>query len=163
MNKEKIHKLRRKLGWVVFLGGMVANVIISWGFLFMKPVFHLLFSIATGVFSVKLLAISLVKCFLDMQVAKSHQVFSLVDECDDIIIMRQNKPNKNYKSKNHSNFILTYHIIFTCKYRKKLLVKYGDWRSQQSNIKILYQKSRLMPYNIFDITFQISTNFIQDF
>lgn len=40
MNKEKIHKLRRKLGWVVFLGGMVANVIISWGFLFMKPVFH---------------------------------------------------------------------------------------------------------------------------
>ena len=104
-----------------------------------------------------------VKMFLDMQVAKSHQVFSLVDECDDIIIMRQNKPNKNYKSKNHSNFILTYHIIFTCKYRKKLLVKYGDWRSQQSNIKILYQKSRLMPYNIFDITFQISTNFIQDF
>ena len=48
MNKEKIHKLRRKLGWVVFLGGMVANVIISWGFLFMKPVFHLLFSIAAG-------------------------------------------------------------------------------------------------------------------
>ena len=40
--------------------------------------------------------------------------------------MRKNKPNKNYKSKNHSNFILTYHIIFTCKYRKKLLVKYGD-------------------------------------
>ena len=64
MNKEKIHKLRRKLGWVVFLGGMVANVIISCGFLFMKPVFHLFFSIATGVFSVKLLAISLLKCFL---------------------------------------------------------------------------------------------------
>ena len=64
MNKEKIHKLRRKLGWVVFLGGMVANVIISLGFLFMKPVFHLLFSIATGVFSVKLLVISLFKCFL---------------------------------------------------------------------------------------------------
>ena len=64
MNKEKIHKLRRKLGWVVFIGGMVANVIISWGFLFIKPVFHLLLSIATGVFSVKLLVISLVKCFL---------------------------------------------------------------------------------------------------
>lgn len=63
MNKEKIHKFRRKLGWVVFLGGMVANVIISWGFLFMKPVFHLLFSIATGVFSGKLLGISLLKCF----------------------------------------------------------------------------------------------------
>lgn len=27
MNKEKIHKLRRKLGWVVFIGGMVVNVI----------------------------------------------------------------------------------------------------------------------------------------
>ena len=32
MNKENVHKFRRKLGWVVFLGGMVANVIISWGF-----------------------------------------------------------------------------------------------------------------------------------
>ena len=63
MNKEKIHKFRRKLGLVVFLGGMVANVIISCGFLFMKPVFHLLFSIATGVFSVTLLSISLLKCF----------------------------------------------------------------------------------------------------
>lgn len=40
MSKEKIHKFRSKLGWVVFLGGMVANVIISWGFLFMKPVFQ---------------------------------------------------------------------------------------------------------------------------
>ncbi|MFQ8987963.1 MAG: hypothetical protein ACLR6T_04690 [Intestinibacter sp.] len=64
MNKGKIHKFRRKLGWIVFLGGMVANVIISWGFLFMKPVFHLLFSIAAGAFSGKLLAISLLKFFL---------------------------------------------------------------------------------------------------
>lgn len=64
MNKEKIHNFRRKLGWVVFIGGMVANVIISWGFLLIKPVFHLLFSIAAGVFSIKLLGISLLKCFL---------------------------------------------------------------------------------------------------
>ena len=42
------------------------------------------------------------------------------------INMRKNKQNKNYQSKNHSKFILTYHIIFTCKYRKKLLTKYGD-------------------------------------
>ena len=42
------------------------------------------------------------------------------------VIMRKNKPNKNYQSKNHSKFILTYHIIFTCKYRKKLLIKYGE-------------------------------------
>lgn len=40
--------------------------------------------------------------------------------------MKKNKPNKNYKSKNHSKFILTYHIIFVCKYRSKLLIKYGE-------------------------------------
>lgn len=40
--------------------------------------------------------------------------------------MKKNKPNKNYKSKNHSKFILTYHIIFVCKYRKILLIKYGE-------------------------------------
>lgn len=32
--------------------------------------------------------------------------------------MKKNKLNKNYKSKNHSKFILTYHIIFVCKYMK---------------------------------------------
>lgn len=31
-----------------------------------------------------------------------------------------------YKNKNHSKFLLTYHIIFVCKYRKKILIKYGD-------------------------------------
>lgn len=40
--------------------------------------------------------------------------------------MKKNKSNPNYKSKNHSKFILTYHIIFVCKYRKKLLIKYGE-------------------------------------
>lgn len=39
--------------------------------------------------------------------------------------MRKNKPNKNYQSLNHSKFTLVYHIIFVCKYRKKLLIKYG--------------------------------------
>ena len=32
----------------------------------------------------------------------------------------------NYKSKNHSKFVLKYHLIFVCKYRKKLLIKYGE-------------------------------------
>lgn len=41
-------------------------------------------------------------------------------------IMRKKRQNKNYTSVNHSKFILTYHIIFTCKYRKKLLIKYGE-------------------------------------
>lgn len=40
--------------------------------------------------------------------------------------MRKNKHNKNYKSKNHSKYILAYHLIFTCKYRKKLLITYGE-------------------------------------
>lgn len=31
-----------------------------------------------------------------------------------------------YTSINHSKFTLKYHIIFTCKYRKKLLIKYGE-------------------------------------
>ena len=66
-----------------------------------------------------------------------------MDECDDIIIMRKNKPNKNYKSKNHSNFILTYHIIFTCKYRKKLLIKYGEDVKQ-----IMYDISKKYDFDI---------------
>ena len=40
--------------------------------------------------------------------------------------MKKNKSNKNYRSLNHSKFTLTYHIIFVCKYRKKLLIKYGN-------------------------------------
>lgn len=40
--------------------------------------------------------------------------------------MKKNKINKNYNSLNHGKFVLTYHIIFTCKYRKKLLIKYGN-------------------------------------
>lgn len=32
----------------------------------------------------------------------------------------------NYKSINHSKYNIKYHLIFVCKYRKKLLIKYGD-------------------------------------
>ena len=32
----------------------------------------------------------------------------------------------NYTTKNHGKFTLTVHIIFVCKYRKPLLVKYGQ-------------------------------------
>jgi putative transposase len=32
----------------------------------------------------------------------------------------------DYKTLNHSKFLLIYHIIFVVKYRKKLLKKYGD-------------------------------------
>ena len=57
--------------------------------------------------------------------------------------MRKNKPNKNYKSKNHSKFILTYHIIFTCKYRKTLLIKYGEDVKQ-----IMYDISKRYDFDI---------------
>lgn len=30
-------------------------------------------------------------------------------------------------SKNHSKFILRYHIIFVCKYRKNLMIQYGEF------------------------------------
>ena len=53
--------------------------------------------------------------------------------------MKENKSNLNYKSKNHSKFLLTYHIIFICKYRKKLLIKYGKIIEQ-----IMYDISKNM-------------------
>lgn len=39
---------------------------------------------------------------------------------------------KEYLSKNHSNFLLKYHIIFVCKYRRKLL--YGKVASTMKNV-----------------------------
>ena len=57
--------------------------------------------------------------------------------------MKENKSNLNYKSKNHSKFILTYHIIFTCKYRKKLLIKYGEDVKQ-----IMYDISKKYDFDI---------------
>ena len=32
-----------------------------------------------------------------------------------------------YNSKNHSKFILKYHIILVCKYRKNLMIQYGEF------------------------------------
>ncbi len=32
----------------------------------------------------------------------------------------------DYQSKNHAKFLILYHVIFVCKYRKKLLVSYGS-------------------------------------
>lgn len=36
----------------------------------------------------------------------------------------------NYRRRNHSKFLLLYHYIFVVKYRKPLLVRYGDWVKQ---------------------------------
>ena len=57
--------------------------------------------------------------------------------------MKKNKLNNNYKSKNHSKFILTYNIIFVCKYRKKLLIKYGEDVKQ-----IMYDISKKYDFDI---------------
>ena len=35
-----------------------------------------------------------------------------------------------YRTLNHSKFLLKYHIIFVCKYRRKLLVQYGSCMKQ---------------------------------
>jgi putative transposase len=32
----------------------------------------------------------------------------------------------DYVSKNHSKYLLMAHLIFVCKYKKELLIKYGD-------------------------------------
>lgn len=40
--------------------------------------------------------------------------------------IRKNGSNTNYHSRNHCKYLLTYHIMFVCKYRKSLLIKYGD-------------------------------------
>lgn len=61
----------------------------------------------------------------------------------EVITMRKHRPNPNYKSKNHSKYLLTYHIIFVCKYRKKLLIKYGDVMKQ-----ILYDISKKYDFDI---------------
>ena len=67
-----------------------------------------------------------------------------MDGCEcRIYSYEKNKLNKNYKSKNHSKFILTYHIIFTCKYRKKLLIKYGEDVKQ-----IMYDISKRYDFDI---------------
>ncbi len=34
---------------------------------------------------------------------------------------------KDYRTKNHSKFLIIYHIIFVVKYRKPLLKEYGKW------------------------------------
>jgi putative transposase len=32
----------------------------------------------------------------------------------------------DYSSTNHAKFLILYHLIFVCKYGKKLLIRYGD-------------------------------------
>ena len=56
MNKEKIHKFRRKLGWIVFLVG--------W-FLFLDPIITCINS-----FSIRLMILAIAKCIIAIPVCK---------------------------------------------------------------------------------------------
>ena len=61
---------------------------------------------------------------------------------------------KKYHSKNHSKYTLTYHIIFTCKYRKKLLIKYGEDIKQimfdiSRDYGVLKQQSTIQIWRIY--------------
>ena len=60
--------------------------------------------------------------------------------------MRKNKPNKKYQSKNHSKFILTYHIIFVCKYREKVLIRFGEYVKQ-----IMFDISKKYDFEILEM------------
>lgn len=61
MNKEKLHKFRRRLGWCVFFGGMVLDVFVSCWLLFLKPFLNIIFVSAAGAFTLKLLGITILK------------------------------------------------------------------------------------------------------
>ena len=60
--------------------------------------------------------------------------------------MRRNRSNINYHSQNHCKYLLTYHIIFVCKYRKKLLIKHGNAIKQ-----ILYDISKKYDFTIIEM------------
>ncbi len=52
----------------------------------------------------------------------------------------------DYISQNHSKHLLMVHLIFSCKYRKKLLIKYGNEIK-----KILYDISEEKDLNIIEM------------
>ena len=52
----------------------------------------------------------------------------------------------DYKTLNKSKFCLQYHLIFVCKYRKKLLMKYGSEIKQ-----ILYDISNKADFDIIEM------------
>lgn len=47
----------------------------------------------------------------------------------------------DYQSKNHAKFLILYHLIFVCKYRKKLLVFYGN------EVKLLFEQSQRVQFS----------------
>ena len=58
-----------------------------------------------------------------------------------------------YNSKNHSKFILRYHIILVCKYRKNLMIQYGEFVKE--NMLSISQK-----YNFTILEIEVDKNHI---
>ena len=54
----------------------------------------------------------------------------------------------DYGSKNHSKYLMMYHIIFVCKYRKKLLITLGD---EIKNIIFDIQNKYLNEFEIIEM------------
>lgn len=48
-----------------------------------------------------------------------------------------------YISENHSKHLLMCHLIFVCKYRKKLLLKVGDDIKTESNLYLIVMVGKL--------------------
>ena len=46
----------------------------------------------------------------------------------------------DYLSKNHARLLILYHLIFVCKYRKKLLIPYGDEVKHGDEVKRLFEE-----------------------
>jgi REP element-mobilizing transposase RayT len=57
--------------------------------------------------------------------------------------------SSDYRTLNHSKFLLIDHLIFVVKYRKKLLKKYGDEMKQfvfesEKNLILNFRKGKLI-------------------
>lgn len=54
--------------------------------------------------------------------------------------------NGQYRTKNHSKFLITYHIIFVVKYRKNLLKKFGDEIKQ-----LIFEIAKRSDFDIYEM------------
>lgn len=59
----------------------------------------------------------------------------------------------DYISENHSKHLLIVHLIFVCKYKKGLLVKYGNFIKEQ-----FYSISRISDFTIEEM--EVNVNYI---
>jgi putative transposase len=65
----------------------------------------------------------------------------------------------SYISQNHSKYLLMVHLIFSCKYRKKLLIRFGEQIkeifydiSEEKDLNININKSKNNKGNIYYVS-----------